>query len=49
LIVDKVRIGKNATIGLKATIFGDVEIGENAIIAPHEVVLPKSRIPEGRK
>ena len=49
LIVDKVKIGKNVTIGLKATIFGDVEIGEDAIIAPHEVVLPKSRIPEGRR
>jgi hypothetical protein len=49
LIVDKLKIGKNATIGLKATVFGDVEIGEGAIIAPHEVVLPKSRIPDGRK
>jgi hypothetical protein len=49
LVVDKVKIRKNATIGLKATIFGDVEIGEGAIIAPHEVILPKSRIPEGRR
>jgi len=49
LIVDKVKIGKKATIGLKATIFGDVEIGEEAVIAPHEVILPKSRIPQGRR
>ena len=49
LIVERVKIGRNSTIGLKATIFGDVEIGENAIIAPHEIVLPKSRIPAGRK
>ena len=28
---------------------GDVEIGEGAVIAPHEVILPKSRIPAGRK
>jgi len=28
---------------------GGVEIGEGAAIAPHEVVLPKSRIPAGRK
>jgi hypothetical protein len=49
LIVERVRIKNNATVGLKATVFGDVEIGENAIIAPHEVVLPKSRIPEGRR
>jgi hypothetical protein len=49
LVVDKVKIGNKATIGLKATVFGDVEIGEGAIIAPHEVILPKSRIPEGRR
>jgi hypothetical protein len=49
LIVEKVKIRKGATVGLKATIMGDVEIGEGATIAPHEVILPKSRIPAGRK
>jgi hypothetical protein len=49
LIVEPVRIKKGATVGLKATIMGDVEIGEGATIAPHEVVFPKSRIPAGRK
>jgi acetyltransferase-like isoleucine patch superfamily enzyme len=49
LIVDPVKIGKGATVGLKATIMGGVEIGEGAVIAPHEVILPKSRIPAGRK
>ena len=49
LIVDKVRIHNRVTIGLKATIMGDVEIGEGAVIGPHEVILPKSRIPAGRK
>jgi hypothetical protein len=49
LIVEKVKIRKGATIGLKATVMGDVEIGEGAVIAPHEVILPKSRIPAGRK
>jgi hypothetical protein len=49
LIVERVRIGKGTTIGIKATIMGDVEIGEGAIIAPHEVIYPKSRIPAGRK
>ena len=33
-------------MGLKSTVMGDVEIGENAVIGPHEVVYPKSRIPE---
>ncbi|KAA3613793.1 MAG: hypothetical protein DWQ05_16075 [Calditrichaeota bacterium] len=49
LIVEPVKIRKGATIGLKATIMGDVEIGENATIAPHEAILPKTRIPAGRK
>ena len=49
LIVEPVKIRKGATVGLKASIMGDVEIGEDATIAPHEVILPKSRIPAGRK
>jgi serine acetyltransferase len=49
IIVDRVKIGKGATVGLKATIMGEVEIGEQAAIGPHEVILPKSRIPAGRK
>jgi len=49
LIVDRVKIMNKATIGLKASVFGDVEIGEGAVVAPHEVILPKSRIPEGRR
>jgi hypothetical protein len=49
LVISKIRIHDKATIGLKATIMGDTEIGEGAMIGPHEVVLPKSRIPAGRK
>lgn len=49
LIAERVKIRRGATVGLKATIMGDVEIGEGATIAPHEVILPKSRIPTGRK
>ena len=49
LVVAPVKIGKKVTIGMKATIMGDVEIGEGAVIAPHEIILPKSRIPAGRK
>ena len=45
LVIGKVHIKKGAMIGLKASILGDVEIGENAIISPHEVILPKSKIP----
>lgn len=49
LVLAPVKIKKGATVGLKATVMGDVEIGEGATIAPHEVILPKSRIPAGRK
>jgi hypothetical protein len=49
LVVSKTKIGERANIGLKATIMGDVHIGENAMVAPSEVILPKSRVPAGRK
>lgn len=49
LVLSKVKIGSQSTIGIKATIMGDVEIGKNVVIAPHEVILPKSRIPDDRK
>ena len=49
LVISTVKINNYATIGLKATIMGDVEIGEYATIGPHEVIMPKSRIPKERK
>jgi hypothetical protein len=49
IVLSRVKIRKGATIGLKATIMGNVEIGMGATIAPHEVVLPKSIIPSNRK
>lgn len=47
LIVAPVRIGKGTTIGLRATIMGDVVIGESARVLPNSVVLPKTRIGPG--
>lgn len=44
LIIDKVHIKKGATIGLKASIMGDVVIGNKATITPHSIILPKTRI-----
>ena len=44
LIVDKLIIEDKATIGLKASLFGDVIIGQGALVKAHEVVMPKSRI-----
>ncbi len=49
LVVATTKIREGATVGLKATIMGDVEIGKYATIAPHELVMPKSRIPDGKK
>ena len=49
LVVEPVKIKAGATIGIKATVMGDVEIGEGAMIGPHEVVMPKTRIPAMKK
>jgi len=38
LIVERVKIRKGATLGLKATVMGDVEIGEGAVIGAGAVV-----------
>ncbi len=47
LIVDRVHIKKGTTIGLKASVMGDVVIGENVMVTPHTVIMPKSRIADG--
>jgi len=49
LVLSRVKIGDGVNVGIKATIMGDVQIGAGAMIAPHEVVLPKSRIPARRR
>ncbi|MBN8223140.1 MAG: hypothetical protein J0L53_19665 [Spirochaetes bacterium] len=47
LIVAPVSVGKGATIGLRATVMGDVVIGAGARVLPNSVVLPKTRIAAG--
>jgi hypothetical protein len=44
LIISNTVIGKGATIGLKASIMGDVEVGDGATITPHTVLMPKTRV-----
>jgi tetrahydrodipicolinate N-succinyltransferase len=46
LIIEKTIIKDNATIGLRANVFGDVIVGKNAMVKPNEVVYPKTRIPD---
>ena len=47
LVIAPVKIGSNCTIGLKATIMGGCEIGDNAKLLPHSVLLPKTVVPPG--
>jgi len=42
LILSPVKIGKGSTIGLKASVMGGVTVGQNCIVKPHSVVLPKT-------
>lgn len=46
LIIDRLVIKDKATIGLRACLFGDVEIGHSAMVKPGEVIMPKTRIPD---
>lgn len=45
LVLKPVLIGNNVTLGLRCTVMGGVEIGDNAKILPHSVILPKTKIP----
>ena len=47
LVIEPVAIGDRATIGVGATIMGDVKIGADAVVLPHSAVLPGSRIGTG--
>jgi len=42
-----VLIKNGSTVGLKASIMGDVVVGEGAYVAPHAVVMPKTHIGAG--
>ena len=47
LVVEPVVVGERATIGLAATIMGDVRIGQDATILAHSVLMPGSRVGNG--
>ena len=49
LVISRLKIGKGTTVGLKATVFGDSEIGKGCLIKPHSVVLPKMIVNDGDK
>lgn len=47
LVVSPVVIEDRATVGLAATVMGDVRIGRGATILAHSVVMPGSRVGAG--
>lgn len=47
LVIAPVTIGHRATIGLGATIMGDVIVGDGATVLAHSVLLPGSRVGPG--
>jgi hypothetical protein len=49
LVLAPVTIGSRATIGEKATLMGDVEVGEGATILAHSLLLPGTRVPAGER
>lgn len=49
LTIAPVVIGSRATVGLNATVMGDVVIGEGATILAHSVLMPGSRVGAGER
>jgi acetyltransferase-like isoleucine patch superfamily enzyme len=45
LVIAAVKIGNRVTLGAGACVMGDVIIEEGAVILPHSVLLPGSRVP----
>ena len=48
LVISPIKIKKGATIGLKSSIMGGVEVGENSVIRPHNCLLPKTIIDDNQ-
>lgn len=49
LVIAPTIVKKGATIGLKASIMGDVIVGEKVTVKPHSILLPKTRLNKGDK
>ncbi|HJV90626.1 MAG TPA: hypothetical protein VJ623_10005 [Holophagaceae bacterium] len=47
LVIAPVKIGNRATLGAGSCVMGDVEVGDGAVLLPHSVLLPGSRVPPG--
>lgn len=49
LIIGKTKIGDYSTVGLKASIMGNVTIGKKCMVGPHQVMLPKEVLKDGER
>lgn len=47
IILDRVRVGDRATVGVNVVVMPGVDIGEDSIVAAGAVVPPKTKIPPG--
>ncbi|MCB9915122.1 MAG: hypothetical protein H6828_08235 [Planctomycetes bacterium] len=47
LKIDRVRVGRRATVGAGAVLFYGVDVGEGARVAPHAVASKGERVPPG--
>jgi len=47
LVIAPVVVGHRATLGVGCCVMGDVVVGEDALILPHSVLLPGSRVGAG--
>lgn len=48
LVVTPTVVGRGTNIGLKASVMGGAQVGENVTIKPHTAVLPKARVRDGQ-
>jgi len=49
LKIDRIRIGRGATVGHNAVVFYGADIGANAHVAPHSVVMKGETLAAGRR
>jgi non-ribosomal peptide synthetase-like protein len=45
LKIDRLRIGRGATVGSQTVVFYGVDVGDRAYVAPHGVIVKRDRLP----
>ena len=49
LKIDRVHVGRGASVGSQALLFYGTDVGDRTRVAPHSVVMKKERLPPGRE